>query len=63
MAQPAERHVGDPLESECPDWSVDCVLTELAGAFATEEVRERRFLAGGLMNVNWKSRARAIDDS
>ncbi|WP_405626835.1 phosphotransferase [Streptomyces sp. NBC_01396] len=30
------------------------VLAELADAFGIEEVRERRYLADGLMNVNWK---------
>ncbi|MEU2625260.1 phosphotransferase [Streptomyces sp. NPDC007157] len=30
------------------------VLTELAAAFGIGEVRERRYLTDGLMNVNWK---------
>ncbi|MFJ3804603.1 hypothetical protein ACIPSJ_51110 [Streptomyces sp. NPDC090088] len=30
------------------------VLSELAAAFGIGGVRERRYLADGLMNVNWK---------
>lgn len=35
------------------------VLTALASAFGFGEVRERRFLADGLMNANWKLDAAA----
>ena len=37
----------------------DGVLTELISAFGLGEVRERRYLADGLMNANWRVETRA----